>query len=107
MSQKETATEEKGGRSYWGFVVWPMVVGVLAIFCQGCGTTVRLGGDSGRSGVFNVSYEEAKTRLNQMRKATQWRRKLSIRPSEPVAGQRYVLRIHEGGSPPAMSLTDI
>src|SRR5262245_14787127 len=107
VTSNETTTEKKRSRSYWGFVLWPFVILALALLSQGCGTTVHLGSKDGRSGTFSVSYEDAKTNLNQMKPGTMWGRTLRTSPSEPVPGQRYVLSIVEGGTPPTQSTTEI
>ena len=33
--QIETASEEKGGRGYWGFVIWPVVAVMVYMLSEG------------------------------------------------------------------------
>jgi hypothetical protein len=80
---------------------------LLALCVQGCGTTVRLGSEGRRSAPFAISYEDAKTRLSQLRPSVRLGRKLPVRGSEPVPGQKYVLRIREGGGAPGGRWTEI
>ena len=35
MTRDATASEEKSSRSYWGFVLWPVVVVVLYVLSEG------------------------------------------------------------------------
>jgi hypothetical protein len=35
MTPDETTTEEKSGRSYWGFVIWPVVAVMVYVLSSG------------------------------------------------------------------------
>ena len=66
---------------------------------SGCGTTVRLGSRTAtRTGIFHTSYEEAKTRLAQVRPGVKLDVGMGVRESEVTAGEERVLSILEGGS---------
>ena len=48
MTRDETTTEEKSSRSYWGFVLWPLVIFVLYVLSAGpVSLAVYKGGISG------------------------------------------------------------